>query len=79
LHDQLLRFELSRDVSKFSLVAARERGLGREKESQRDKLEMKKKRDCSPSELFLWGGRELGRIVLEQIHMVALRVAVAPS
>jgi hypothetical protein len=29
LHDQLLRFELSRDVAKFSLVAARERG-GRE-------------------------------------------------
>ncbi len=57
MHDQLLRFELSRYVSKFSFVAARERGLGREKESQRDKLEMKKKRDCSPSELFLWGGR----------------------
>ena len=26
MHDQLLRFELSRDVAKFSLVAARERG-----------------------------------------------------
>ena len=63
------------------MIERRERGRegGREEERKCDKLEMKKKRDGSPSELFLWGGRGLGRIVLEQIHMVALRVMVAPS